>query len=142
VIHELGRLGIHATGAAGAELTDLAGEGEELLAAAVRAIDAGVAVCRISAARKGGQLPLHEGRVVPTTLFAGGPEGRSVTLEDPVQDGAAWIAAKDRAAGSLGLELAYGVHAYEVARSPDVFRELLLGRECAANGVNGDRLAV
>jgi hypothetical protein len=108
VIHEMGRLGIHATGAAaGAELTDLAGEGEELLAAAVGAVDAGEAVRRISAARKGGQLPLHEGRVVPATLLAGGPEGRSVALEDPVQDGTAWIAAKDRAAGSLGLELAY-----------------------------------
>jgi hypothetical protein len=61
-------------------------------------------------------------RVVPATLLAGGPEGRSVALEDPVQDGTAWIAAKDRAAGSLGLEFAYGDHAYEVARHPGVFR--------------------
>jgi hypothetical protein len=122
----VGRLGIHATSAAaGAELTDLAGEGEELLAAAVGAVDAGEAVRRISAARKGGQLPLHEGRVVPATLLAGGPEGRSVALQDPVQDGTAWIAAKDRAAGSLGLELAYGDHAYEVARRPGVFRIFL-----------------
>jgi hypothetical protein len=123
VIHEMGRLGIHATGAAArAELTDLAGESEELLAAAVGAVDAGEAVRRISAARKGGELSLHEGRVVPATLLAGGPEGRSVALEDPVQDGTAWIAAKDRTAGSLGLEFAYGDHAYEVARHPGVFR--------------------
>jgi hypothetical protein len=58
----MGRLGIHATGAAArAELTDLAGESEELLAAAVGAVDAGEAVRRISAARKGGELSLHEG---------------------------------------------------------------------------------
>jgi hypothetical protein len=122
----MGRLGIHATGAAaGAELTDLAGEGEELLAAAVGAVDAGEAVRRISAARKGGLLPLHEGRVVPATLLAGGPEGRSVALEDLVQDGTAWIATKGRAAGSLGLEFACGDHASEVARCPGVFRDFL-----------------